>query len=509
MGARREGSHGLLRRRRPRTGRTPSSVRRCGDNIIIATPCAAREASREGPFPVKVSELVDDDALRRGRPRAVHGLRQVPHGVAAHGQVLDEAEHAASIFRVDARRAGEVLGEQRTEVRVAKVRIRRERRHRAAREVGREARDFVGDARDVVLADVGQQDVGLVVPRGRRRGGVRRGEARGEDRLVEEGHLDELFLDVRRRAALFPGGTASAKHAVHRGELGGGADDDVADAGLADVRAAVVGREALDEVGREVGLAVHEDAVRRHEDVVEEDRHFLAAVLVVADVHRARGRFGRPRVARLSAEDVREPGRVDGDRAGHGVLGFVPREPLARHDDEIMRVERAGLVRLGAADDDAVGPPVDDANEEVGVGLARRSLGPIALGIGHRAADDEVVRLDVRDERAEAIVVRRPVSGVHEMRHRPARVDRVHADAPLEAGPRALSERALHEVLRDDVLGARAHVREPVHAAAYDVRERRRELGLRLGEAIRLGDGVHGWGDHRVRRVRRRVEALA
>ena len=65
----------------------------------------------------------------------------------------------------------------------------------------------------------------------------------------------------------------------------GGADQHVADADLAAaVALPVVAGEALDQLAGELDLAVHEDPVPGHEDVVEDDQGLLAAEARVADV---------------------------------------------------------------------------------------------------------------------------------------------------------------------------------------------------------------------------------
>ena len=67
-----------------------------------------------------------------------------------------------------------------------------------------------------------------------------------------------------------------------------------------------------------------------------------------------------------------QPGRVDRDREADGVvavgLGHRPR----RQHDELVGVRADRGMRLRAANDDAVAPPLDDAHVEVGVGLCGR-----------------------------------------------------------------------------------------------------------------------------------------
>mmetsp|Transcript_9572 Transcript_9572/g.29818 ORF Transcript_9572/g.29818 Transcript_9572/m.29818 type:complete len:233 (+) Transcript_9572:682-1380(+) len=225
-----------------------------------------------------------------------------------------------------------------------------------------------------------------------------------------------------------------------------------------------------------------------HPDVVEEDGHFLAAVLAVSNVDARR--LSTSRIAGLAAEDVRQAGRVHGHRRRDRVLGVRGFEALAGHDHHPVRVERPRLVHLGAPQHDAAVSPVHDADEEVRVVLRVRRLRAVAFRVRHRAAHDEVVALHVLDEAPEPRVVRRAVRGVGPKRRRPRRVEGVLADAALEARAGALAEAPLHLVLRRDVLCGRADVREAVHARVDELRVRGRELRLALRQTVRLRDRV-------------------
>ncbi len=84
----------------------------------------------------------------------------------------------------------------------------------------------------------------------------------------------------------------------------GRADQHVADAGLADVAATVIGGEPFDEGGGVLELAVEEDVLPGHEHVLDDDHRLLAGVLGVADVDVAV--LHRAGVAGLAAVDVGE-----------------------------------------------------------------------------------------------------------------------------------------------------------------------------------------------------------
>ncbi len=189
------------------------------------------------------------------------------------------------------------------------------------------------------------------------------------------------------------------------------------------------------------------------------------------------------------------------------VVAVALRQAHGRHDDDPVRVDAAGLVGLGAADHDPVVAPLDDAEVEVGVGLLGRALAAVALGVGHRAADDEVQLLHAADERAAALVIGRAVLLVDLVGHRIQRVDGVHADAALEAGAGELAEAALHAVLRHHVVRALGDVQEAVHRLAAEARVSQGQLRLGHREVVGGRHGVDGRPDHRV--VDRLLDPLA
>mmetsp|Transcript_20276 Transcript_20276/g.62683 ORF Transcript_20276/g.62683 Transcript_20276/m.62683 type:complete len:315 (-) Transcript_20276:106-1050(-) len=314
---------------------------------------------------------------------------------------------------------------------------------------------------------------------------MRGGDARRVYGFVQVRHLRQLVFEMRHFRGV---------QAVRFGDRSGGADERVADAGLADVGAPVVRREALDQICREVGFAVHEDALRRHDDVLEEDRRFLTSIIPVAHVDTIL--FIRACIAGLASQDVREARVVHRYGTRYCVIRIGAREALAGHDDEVVRVQRARLVHLAASQNEAaVGTALGHAHVLVGIVLLMRRLGSVSLRVGHRPAHDEVVRLDVSHEGLEALVVLRAVRGVDAVRHRVRRVHRVHADAALKARARQLSQPALHQVLRHHLFGRGGDVREAVHSFLRELGPHRRQLRLRLGQSVRLGHGVHRRSD--------------
>jgi hypothetical protein len=130
-----------------------------------------------------------------GEPGAVHGLGEVAHGVAAQGHVLDQAQDAHAVLRGDVGPALQVLADQVPTSGVqlrscsdGSVTIRPPARSWARRRFRREARD-------VVLADVGDHVVAEETPDAISCL-VAGGDAGGVDRLVQVGHLHQLVPHV-------------------------------------------------------------------------------------------------------------------------------------------------------------------------------------------------------------------------------------------------------------------------------------------------------------------------
>ena len=63
-----------------------------------------------------------------------------------------------------------------------------------------------------------------------------------------------------------------------------------------------------------------------------------------------------------------------------------------------MRVDATGLMRLGAGNENAFLRSIDNVNEHIRVGLLMRGQAPVALDVGHGAADDVVVGVGHLDE---------------------------------------------------------------------------------------------------------------
>ena len=213
--------------------------------------------------------------------------------------------------------------------------------------------------------------------------------------------------------------------------------------------------------------------------------------------------FELARVAALAAVDVVDALGVGRAAEADGEVLVALAHGDGGHDDDLVRVAGAGLVRLGAAHDDAVVALLDDVHVYVGVGLLVRRQRAVALGVGHGAVGDDVVVLEVLHVLLEALVVVRALGLVGLVGDRVQRVDGVHADAALEARAGLLAQQALHLDLLGEVLGGLVDVGEPVDLLAGEVARGQHEvLVLRLrGELVGHRYAVDAGPDERVAHV--------
>mmetsp|Transcript_99305 Transcript_99305/g.286554 ORF Transcript_99305/g.286554 Transcript_99305/m.286554 type:complete len:385 (-) Transcript_99305:481-1635(-) len=381
-------------------------------------------------------------------------LGEIADGITAHGHVLDEAQNAPAVLRGNALLRLHELFQQRPGNVVLEVLVCRQCDHDAARQVLGEAGDLVGELGDIVLADVRQEHVGQEVSCGHGLPGIVGSQRRPTDVLVEVSDLDDLVLDVR-----------GLGDTVVLGDRGGGTEHHIAEASLADVRPPVVCGKALHERLAELVLAVHEDVLRRHLHILEDDDRLLAAELGVALVNLAA--LHGAEVATLTTVDVSQPLRIHRHSAtdGEGLLRGL--ETLARHDEHPMRVQGPRLVHLAAAQHNGpIGFFRVHVHEHVRIFLLARAYRPVALRIRHRAAQDVVLALAHGHEGAEALVVLRAMLLVDVVGRAPDRVGGVHADAPLKARASPAAELPLHKALLHEVLRRLRDVQEAAHAVA-------------------------------------------
>ena len=427
----------------------------------------------------------------------MHGLGAVADSGCAQAQVLDEAHDALTVLGGDTLAGGEELVADLADGLAVpannhiavEVHLRGHGDHQAAGNVLCQTHDLIGEAGDVLLADVGQQQVDLVVARLGLKALGGTGDAAAEQGLVQVGHLDELVLD---------GG--GLLHAVVLSGQSSGADQGVAHAHLAAaVGLTVITGEALHDHAGELILAVEEDVLVGDEHVVQHHQSLLAAKLGVAYVDRG-VLLHLPGVAGLTAVDHVHALSVGGAGKADSPILIGLTHGDGGHEDVPVGVDGAGLVALGTADHDAVGTALHNVDVHIGIGLVVGSLGAVTLGVGHGAVHGEVVVLHHGQELLEVLMIVGAVLLVHLEGGGEHRVEGVHAHAALEAGSGLLTQQALHLHLVDEVLGGLVQVGEAVDGVAGEAGldgHEIRILGI-LGQGVGHGDAVDGGTDHGV-----------
>ncbi len=203
-------------------------------------------------------------------------------------------------------------------------------------------------------------------------------------------------------------------------------------------------------------------------------------------LHLLAGPAGRPR-------DDREPGHVDRHAAADGEGGVLGAHVAARHHQQFVHVGRAGHDRLGAGDHDAARVALDDVDVAVDIGLLVRAQAAVALGVGHRHAQREVLVLHPVQELEEPGRVVRGAFRVVQARGDLA--DGIHGvvgEIALRAAG-LLAQQPHHFQLVQQVLGRGVDVAEAVDPLAAGVLHRRHQrlvFGLER-EVVGEGDRVH------------------
>ena len=427
----------------------------------------------------------------------MHGLGAVADSGGTQAQVLDEAHDALAVLSRDTL-AGreELVADLADGLAVAanhgvavEVGLGGHGDHQAAGNILRQADDLIGEAGDVLLADVGQQQVDLIVARLGLEALSGAGDTAAEQGLVQVGHLDQLVLD-----------SGGLLHTVVLGSQSGGADQGVAHADLAAaVGLAVIAGEALHDHAGELILAVEEDVLVGDEHMVQDHQGLLAAELGVAHIDRGI-LLHLPGVAGLTAVDHVHALGVSGAGEGNGPVLISLTHRDGGHEDVPVRVDGAGLVALGAADHDAVLTALDDMDIHVGIGLLAGSLGAVALGVGHGAVHGQVVVLNEGQELLEVLVIVGAVLLVDLIGGGEHGVEGIHAHAALEAGSSLLAQQALHLDLVHQILGGLVQVGEAVDGVAGEAGlhgHQVRVLGI-LSQSVGHGHAINGGTDHRV-----------
>ena len=427
----------------------------------------------------------------------MHGLGAVADSGCAQAQVLDEAHDALTVLGGNTLASGKELVADLTDGLAVpannhiavEVHLRGHGDHQAAGNVLCQTHDLIGEAGHVLLADIGQQQVDLIVARLGLEALSGAGDAAAEQGLVQVGHLNELVLD---------GG--GLLHAVVLSGQSGGADQGVAHAHLAAaVGLAVITGEALHDHTGELILAVEEDVLVGDEHVIQNHQSLLAAELGVAHVDRG-VLLHLPGVAGLTAVDhVHALGVGGAGKADSPILiGLTHGD--GGHEDVPVGVDGAGLVALGTADHDAVGTALHHMNVHVGISLLAGRFGTVTLGVGHSAVHGEVIVLNVGQELLEVLVIVGAVLLVDLIGGGEDGVEGVHAHAALEAGSSLLAQQTLHLHLVHQVLGGLMQVGEAVDGVTGEAGLHGHQLSVLgvLSQSVGHGHAVDGGADHGV-----------
>ena len=427
----------------------------------------------------------------------MQGLGAVADSGGAQAQVLDEAHDALAVLGADAFAGGEELVADLTDglavpahhSLAVEVLLGGHGDHQAAGDVLGQADDLIGEAGDVLLADVGQQQIDLIVARLGLEALGGAGDAAAEQGLVQVDHLDQLVLH-----------SAGLLHAVVLGGQSGGADQGVAHADLAAaVGLAVIAGEALHDHAGELILAVEEDVLVGDKHMVQDHQGLLAAELGVAHVDGG-VLLHLPGVAGLAAVDHVHALGVGGAGEGDSPVLISLTHGDGGHEDVPMAVDGAGLVALGAADHDAVGAALHDMDIHVGISLLAGRLGAVTLGVGHGTVHSQVVILDIGQELLEVLVIVGAVLLVDLVGAGEHSVEGVHAHAALEAAGGLLAQQPLHLHLVHQVLGGLVQVGEAVDGVARQAGlhgHQVRVLGI-LSQGVGHCHAVDGRTDHGV-----------
>lgn len=349
-----------------------------------------------------VSLACNHDALGLRRTGSMEGFRAVADSSAAKAHVLDEAHDALPFFRRDVIAAHKELPTDFSDGFPIfadnhfglEVLFAWHGDHDTAGNVFSKTYDFIGEAGDVLFADVGKQQVNLVVPGLRGAAFAGAGKAAAKERFVKVGHFNEFILDM---ACLFNTVIFSGK--------GSSTDEDVADTDFtAAVGLTVVTSKTFNHHAGKFRFPVKEDHVIGDEDVVEDNEGFLTAEFCVpkidvGTVFQLAGIAGLTAIDHIQAFGVGRAGKADGPI----LIGFLHGD--GGHENVPMGVDGTCLVDFGAANDNAVRTAFHDMDEDVRVFLFMRRLGAVPFRIRHGTVYGQILILDIDEELLEVFVV--------------------------------------------------------------------------------------------------------
>ena len=256
-------------------------------------------------------------------------------------------------------------------------------------------------------------------------------------------HLVQLLLNMAR----FP-------IAAVIGHQCGGANHDIGHTALTTaIIGAVIAGKTLHQQAGELILAAHEHALPGDKHVVQNCQAFAAhdAVLGIALIDRA-AHFSV--IVGLAAKNVNYAGGVHRQCAAHRIGFFVFLHPHGGHNQHFVGVHHAGHMGFGTANDDAVLPLLYHVDEHIRILLLAGSQAAVALHIGHRSGDHQVVLLDIFQKLLETFMVVGPHRLVDLISNGIGGVHGIKANAALIAGTGFLRDHPQHLHLFNQVISA-------------------------------------------------------
>jgi len=391
----------------------------------------------------------------------VHGLGQ--RRAAAH--VFHEPQDFHPVLGFDPPGPRQKFPDVIADIAVFEIMGERHRGDNAAGDIVRETGNFINVACDIVLGRVRQQGIRIVGPGRRLESHRRAGDGAAVNGFRQMHHLRQFFPDMagRRRSLVFC-------------RQGRRADQNIGDAAFAAaVILAMQGGEPFDKQSGHIVFAAQEDTLPGNKDIVK-DNHGLAAHHAEAGIAGVRAFLHFALLVGLTAENQRHARRVEGQRAGHRIVPVGLFHRLRRHDQDFMRIDAAGHVHLRAADHDAVGPPFDDVRKQIRIGLLGRRKRAVAFRIGHSAHHHHVGFLNMEQVLFKPLEVIGGMFLIRVVGGHIGGVERVKADAALEARSRFVGNETHHQNLLDQIVDALMNVGKPVDLLSAEVRDSRHQV---------------------------------
>src|SRR4030042_3889953 len=136
-------------------------------------------------------------------------------------------------------------------------------------------------------------------------------------------------------------------------------------------------------------------------------------------------------------------------------------------------------MRFCPSHDDPIRLTFNDMEEEIGISLLRGAFTPVPLDLGHGAVKHEIVFLNVFQIIKKPLVVLGTFSLIYLIGYAREGVQRIPANAALEAGASFLAEQTQCLDLTDEILRAGVNRAEKIDLVPIKGRTRQHQLGCR------------------------------